>query len=67
MAGIILDADENQEYIERQLKKEAASDGNGMPDAITNISKRKIREVYIPPEELDELRQRYSRVTYYMG
>lgn len=62
MAGIILDADENQEYIERQLKKEAASDGNGMPDAITNISKRKIREVYIPPEELDELRQRYSRV-----
>ena len=62
MAGIILDADQNQEYIERQLKKEAASDGKGVPDAITSISKRKIREVYIPPEELDELRQRYSRV-----
>lgn len=62
MAGIILDADQNQEYLERQLKKEAASTGNDMPDAITSISKRKIRDVYIPPEEMEELRQRYSRV-----
>ena len=61
MAGITLDADQNQEFLEKQLKKEAANHGN-IPDSISNISKRKIREVYIPPEELDELRELYSKV-----
>lgn len=61
MAGIILDADQNQEFIENQLKKEAANHGD-IPDSISNISKRKIREVYIPPEELEQLHDLYSKV-----
>ena len=61
MAGITLDADQKQEILEKQLKKEAVNHGN-IPDSISNISKRKIREVYIPPEELDELRELYSKV-----
>lgn len=61
MAGIILDADQNQEFIENQLKKEAVNHGD-IPDSISNISKRKIREVYIPPEELEQLHDLYSKV-----
>ena len=60
-SGITLDADQNKEFVEDQLKQEALKNGE-IPDSISNISRRKIKEVYIPPEELDRLKIEYSRV-----
>lgn len=59
--GIILDADQNQEYIEDQLKKELEKTGE-IPESISTISKRKIKEIYIPPEEEEKLLDQYSKV-----
>ena len=44
--GIILDADQNQEYIEDQLKKELEKTGE-IPESISAISKRKIKEIFL--------------------
>lgn len=60
-SGITLDADQNKEYIEDQLMQEAQKNGE-IPDSISNISRRKIKEVYMPPEEIDRLKTEYSRV-----
>ena len=60
-SGIVLDADQNQEYLEDQLKQEMIKNGE-IPDSISNISRRKIKDVYISPEEIEELRDRYSKV-----
>ena len=59
--GIILDADQNQEYIEDQLKKELEKTGE-IPESISAISKRKIKEIYIPPDEEEKLLDQYSKV-----
>ncbi len=60
-SGIVLDADQNQEYLEDQLKQEMIKNGE-VPNSISNISRRKIKEVYIPPDEIEELHDRYSKV-----
>lgn len=60
MSSIVLDADKNEKWMESHgdvLEKEIADEESSAP-----IGRRVYRETYIPPEELDKLREVYSHV-----
>jgi hypothetical protein len=60
--GIIMDADRNQEYLERQEKIGQKTEED-IPAGYNYSSGAKVlRDVYIPPEEMAELEELYSKV-----
>jgi hypothetical protein len=59
--AITLDAGKNQDLIEEKVKQEMAENGE-IPEEFLKVRKRTIKNTYIPPEEIEALRERYSQV-----